>query len=542
MSFVVRWRVHLALVGVALACVVLAGASSSPVYAGTCPARYPLPADALYSDFIAPAAQEVLKRAGILNAPTQAFGPTSLTIYGSAYGYPHFHLGIDNGWPRGTPVYAPWGGTVHHYYGGGWGTGAEGPNQVMELNLSTGMKWYVFHNSDLIAEGPVKAGTLVSRVGSTGASTGPHTHSEARNADGSNIPPEWWGCKAGDSPIAGEPTASTTTTDYAETSATSSALPAPWVTLTGAGDILDGAIRATVSDFKAGVPSHADTGNLSAVLGGTDIADAGLVFRYVDANNFMLYQCAGGHNRLYEIVGGSATELFVVEPCESGKPLSVSWTADSIKLTDRAGGVHTVASGRFAGQAKYAGVRAYRLDTRITAFKYTQNADGTPTATAEPGADAAATDPANADGGWGPIGWLWDRVRGLLIPSDTDWQEIAAEFDKLTDKEPIGTIKDIAGFMGGLKFAMTTAATDLPICDSMAADQVRGTAYEGVFDGISAGCIIGKASETLGPIADGMSRMQFGVISALGMVKGTMSFGFFLGFVAYVRSRFHLAV
>lgn len=89
-------------------------------------------------------------------------------------GNPRFHGGIDIASPMGTPVYAPQAGYV--IYSGAYG----GYGNVVVLDHGNSLYTVYGHNSQLL----VKAGTsvyrgqLISLVGSTGRSTGPHLHFE----------------------------------------------------------------------------------------------------------------------------------------------------------------------------------------------------------------------------------------------------------------------------------------------------------------------------------------------------------------------------
>jgi murein DD-endopeptidase MepM/ murein hydrolase activator NlpD len=114
---------------------------------------------------------------------SQGFGPTPYVFEAAYAGFPHFHTGIDLAMPLGTPVFAAADGVVvlarpMTDTGGmlvGYG------NYVI-IQHDTGLKTLYGH---LLTIG-VKAGDVVHRgqliglVGSTGNSTGPHTHFEVR--------------------------------------------------------------------------------------------------------------------------------------------------------------------------------------------------------------------------------------------------------------------------------------------------------------------------------------------------------------------------
>ena len=88
-------------------------------------------------------------------------------------GYRKLHRGIDFAAPSGTPVYAAASGMVESGFGRGTGN-------FVRINHDNGWQTRYFH---LVAPGKesgsrVSQGELIGRVGSTGASTGPHLHYE----------------------------------------------------------------------------------------------------------------------------------------------------------------------------------------------------------------------------------------------------------------------------------------------------------------------------------------------------------------------------
>ncbi len=90
-------------------------------------------------------------------------------------GYIKMHTGIDYAAPEGTPIRAPADGSVtFRGWKGGYG------NTVM-LQHTNGVETLYGHMSAYAPIGSsVKAGDIIGYVGSTGRSTGPHLHYEAR--------------------------------------------------------------------------------------------------------------------------------------------------------------------------------------------------------------------------------------------------------------------------------------------------------------------------------------------------------------------------
>jgi len=89
-------------------------------------------------------------------------------------GNPRFHGGIDIAAPQGTPVYAPQAGMV--IYSGAYG----GYGNVVVLSHGNSLYTVYGHNSRLLVQPGemVYRGQVISLVGSTGRSTGPHLHFE----------------------------------------------------------------------------------------------------------------------------------------------------------------------------------------------------------------------------------------------------------------------------------------------------------------------------------------------------------------------------
>ncbi|HET9847783.1 MAG TPA: peptidoglycan DD-metalloendopeptidase family protein [Candidatus Dormibacteraeota bacterium] len=122
---------------------------------------------------------------------TQGFGPTSLSIEPGYAGFQHFHTGIDLAVPLGTPVFAAADGVVGLAGAMTDSSGAlVGYGNYIVVQHDAGLKTLYGH---LLAIGvkqgdTVKRGQLIGLVGSTGNSTGPHTHFEVR-IDNSPIDP-----------------------------------------------------------------------------------------------------------------------------------------------------------------------------------------------------------------------------------------------------------------------------------------------------------------------------------------------------------------
>jgi murein DD-endopeptidase MepM/ murein hydrolase activator NlpD len=114
---------------------------------------------------------------------TQGFGPTPYVFEAAYAGFPHFHTGIDLSVPLGTPVFAAADGVVVLARPMADTTGAlVGYGNYVVVQHDVGLKTLYGHLLTIgVKEGAiVHRGQLIGLVGSTGNSTGPHTHFEVR--------------------------------------------------------------------------------------------------------------------------------------------------------------------------------------------------------------------------------------------------------------------------------------------------------------------------------------------------------------------------
>jgi murein DD-endopeptidase MepM/ murein hydrolase activator NlpD len=158
--------------------------SSEPSYSSSYSTLAPAEAPDEPSSNDAPPAQVAAEpgvATGTLRAPldsytvTQEFGCSYLGFYtyNDAYGCP-VHDGIDLAAPMNTPIYAADGGTVT---ASGWCDCGLG--YYVQIDHGNGLSTIYGHQVEqpIVSVGQqVAKGELIGHVGSTGASTGPHTH------------------------------------------------------------------------------------------------------------------------------------------------------------------------------------------------------------------------------------------------------------------------------------------------------------------------------------------------------------------------------
>ncbi|MFN2451570.1 MAG: M23 family metallopeptidase [Candidatus Dormibacteria bacterium] len=108
---------------------------------------------------------------------TQAFGPSAYPFEPAAFGFPHFHTGLDMAGPMGTPIYAAGDGVVVVADSSSVGYG----NHLILAHDTLTFTLYGHLETMLVKPGDtVHAGQLIALMGSTGNSTGSHTHFEVR--------------------------------------------------------------------------------------------------------------------------------------------------------------------------------------------------------------------------------------------------------------------------------------------------------------------------------------------------------------------------
>ncbi|HEX3722091.1 MAG TPA: M23 family metallopeptidase [Nitrolancea sp.] len=105
---------------------------------------------------------------------TQPFGPTSLTLEPAYEGYAHFHQGLDIANAMYTPIHAAAAGTVIF---AGWSNSGYGfCVQIDHGNGLVTLYGHMAQQPSVSVGETVTQGELIGKMGSTGASTGPHTH------------------------------------------------------------------------------------------------------------------------------------------------------------------------------------------------------------------------------------------------------------------------------------------------------------------------------------------------------------------------------
>jgi murein DD-endopeptidase MepM/ murein hydrolase activator NlpD len=145
--------------------------------------------DTLLGSFKLPPEDPLLVSTGRLLWPiphamiSQGFGPTPYLFEPSFAGFAHFHTGLDLAVPLGTPVFAAADGAVALARPMTDSTGnVIGYGNYIVIQHDANLRTLYGHLMTIgVKEGDlVKRGQLIGLVGSTGNSTGPHTHFEVR--------------------------------------------------------------------------------------------------------------------------------------------------------------------------------------------------------------------------------------------------------------------------------------------------------------------------------------------------------------------------
>lgn len=420
----------------------------------TCPALLPL-VNSWQNLSYPSGVSSIYDRIGADKTINYGWGPSNLSGEPSGYGYANFHFGIDTNavYER---FYAPFNGTAYQISPSGW-SGA----LIVKLVLPSGRYFYFAHLSDQIASGPVKVGDILGVTGNTGYSTNPHLHVQFMEPDGTAIAPEHWACKSEGAGV----TAGTTTTapgpdvtdDGSAADNSAFAVP-PWTLRKTAGqeyfysggriynrDVNQGTAFAIRPGAKDGAVA-ADRVSQTA-LGG------GLVFRALDYDNYwMLSAESAGEFRLIRKQMGSGEIAWRGGTPVAGQRMRVSFSGDVITAYQGNTELVSIRDTRLMDQGGV-GFAQYGGEIQWDNFAYTVNPDGSITS----GASTTSPDQVSADSGsssWNPMVWLWDRVKGVLVPSETEWEQIRADLNGLAEKEPIGTVRDVSGFAATVKAQM----------------------------------------------------------------------------------------
>ena len=122
-------------------------------------------------------------------AVTPSIWPTSGDVssrFGWRWGGSDFHPGIDIANGVGTPIVATADGTVVE---SGWNSGGYG--YLVKISHGNGIETLYGHNSEIVVSAGtrVKKGQVISYMGNTGFSTGPHLHYEVR-VNGTAVNPD----------------------------------------------------------------------------------------------------------------------------------------------------------------------------------------------------------------------------------------------------------------------------------------------------------------------------------------------------------------
>ncbi len=504
--------------------------AANPVASGaqtTCPAVAPLLNS--WQNLTYPSGvSSIFDRIGANKTINYGWGPSNLSGEPSGYGYANFHHGIDTNAVY-EKIYAPFSGTAYQISPSGW-AGA----LIIKLVLPNGRYFYFAHLSDQIASGPVKVGDILAVTGNTGYSTGPHLHTQFMEANGAAIPPEQWSCKSGGAGVtAGVTTVSGDFTD--DFNRADGPVGNGW-TGNGWQVVNNQVVAQRWSNIPLIRPGKSD-GYISHKLVAAPISvnKIGIYFRYTDASNHMALEFYSGLN-LRRVQAGTSTTI-VSGPTSGacanyavGDVLAVSFAGSTIKGF-RNGNLCWTATDGFNAAATGGGI-LHDWEITLDDYGFKQNTDGTAT---EASTTPDTTSETESTSSWNPMSWLWDKVKGVLIPSPTEWQEVAAEFATLAEKEPIGTIRDVAGFAASTKALMVAPA------GGGAAPSVTGAAGEGLWGWFSFSTVwlsMMDAGQWFASIIEGVT---LGSINALQLVKLATDAFLMWGLVLMISRKVHFA-
>lgn len=499
----------------------------------TCPPREELVYEFANQDVPQDAYPLVQKVIGNVQV-TSGYGYRDSTNVGTTHNGREFHYGLDFVAMRWTPVYAPLDGTARHV------TLSDG-NRIVVLTLSNGIRWWFLHLQQQIASGPVKAGTILGKTGDSGYG-GEHLHIEV-TTDGnlggpmtSNVPPEWWACKSGGA-SAVEGTAPVASADFTDDFNRAGPEVGNGWTTGGTAQITNNQLVLSNGYIVRDTGKTSGYGSFIVPTGTTAQGERWLVFRWQDSQNYWLWgDTSGFGHQLWKVVGGNFIQLkAATTQAVAGEKVWASWTPTEVKVGVNDATLFTTGDTAFAG-ATSAGIRTRNSNQIFDNWGFAQNPDGsltasTPGTEGDPGTD---TPTAGSDGSvWNPIGWLADELKGIFIPDADDWKEIAAALGELTDREPVGTIKDVAQFVDSQRVLVKAPTGVVAATGAVASDGYGGAAAQLV----NVQVVMAQAREFSNHLAGIFAGMKLGGVNFQEIVKITIDIGMVVTFIQYLQSR-----
>ncbi len=152
---------------------------------------------------------------------------------------------------------------------------------------------------------------------------------------------------------------------------------------------------------------------------------------------------------------------------------------------------------------------------------------------------------------WSPVRWLWDRISGglttlastiingvrdLLLPTPEDWALIRSELDRLAQREPMGTVRDLAAWIGSFRAALQAGPQQM--VDAVAPEQqaaAGGSAYAPLLRWLSPTGIVASGGAMLGRVADNMPA------AVMLLIKSLTTCMIMMGLFVYIRARMLVA-
>jgi hypothetical protein len=133
------------------------------------------------------------------------------------------------------------------------------------------------------------------------------------------------------------------------------------------------------------------------------------------------------------------------------------------------------------------------------------------------------------------------ELRSLLIPSATDWQGVEASLAGLANYEPIGTLRDLGGFILASKGVVAGVDTSAGFASTDVSGVLGASIYAPVIAPFTN--VVGLQAQLIsfiGWVADRLDSVPFVGGTLLGFMRTVLTLGLWVGFFSYVRSRFIL--
>jgi hypothetical protein len=130
----------------------------------------------------------------------------------------------------------------------------------------------------------------------------------------------------------------------------------------------------------------------------------------------------------------------------------------------------------------------------------------------------------------------------LFVPDPQQVGEIEVSLEGLANYEPIGTMRDLGGFLLSLKLDLSHVDTNAGFTCTDISGVLAGSMYQPIIAPWTNVCQLDAQVMAFSNwSADRLDSVPFAGETLLGYLRTVLSFGLWIGFFAYIRSRISFA-